>query len=153
MSLVVLYLGTRYDVCECNSMREMTISSFLVTFDLRLWPSLSVKVTFISFIWWTLCCCALIASTKFVGSIEFEIWTIVYRKFKWRQNDVIAHSIFMKFKHKSTMGVSKRHTFILIKHKRAEIQYYMEVNRELWRKKKAITSLWFWSLTQGHQIQ
>ena len=45
MSLIVLYLGTKYDVCECKSLRHMTISSFFVTFDLRLWPSSSVKVT------------------------------------------------------------------------------------------------------------
>ena len=35
MSLIVLYLGTRYDVYECNSLRDMTISSFFVTFDLH----------------------------------------------------------------------------------------------------------------------
>ena len=29
MSLIVLYLGTRYDVCEYNSLRDMTISSFM----------------------------------------------------------------------------------------------------------------------------
>ena len=36
MSLFVLYLSIRYDVCEFNSLRNMTISSFLITFDLRL---------------------------------------------------------------------------------------------------------------------
>ena len=77
MSLDVLYLGTRYDVCECNSLRHVNISSFFVTFDLRLWPSSSVKVTFTFIIRWTLYCCVLVPSTKFVGSIEFEIWTIV----------------------------------------------------------------------------
>ena len=40
------------------------------------------KVTFIFIIRWTLCCCELIPSTKFVGSTELEIWTIVYRKLK-----------------------------------------------------------------------
>ena len=74
----------RYDVCECNSLRHMTISSFFVTFTLRLWPSSSVKVTFIFIIRWTLYCCVLVPSAKFVGSIEFEIisWTIVWRKIK-----------------------------------------------------------------------
>ena len=110
MSLIVLYLGTRYDVCECNILRHMTISFFFVTFDLRLWPSSSVKVTFNFVIRWTLYCCVLVPSTKFVDSIEFEIWTIVWRKLKWRHNDVISHSHFMKFKHKSTKGISKRHT-------------------------------------------
>ena len=42
--------------------------------------------------------------------------------------------------------------FILIKHKSAEIQG-REVNKELWRKKMGITSLWPWPLTQGHQCQ
>ena len=35
-------------------------------------------------------------------------------------NDVITHSNFIKFKHKSTKGISKQN-FILIGHKRAEI--------------------------------
>ena len=59
----VLYLGTRYDVCGCNGLRHITISSFFVTFDLRLWPSSSVKVTFIFIIRWTLYCCVLVPST------------------------------------------------------------------------------------------
>ena len=29
MSLIVLYLGSRYDVCECNSLWDMSISTFL----------------------------------------------------------------------------------------------------------------------------
>ena len=107
MSLNALYLGTRNDVWECNSLQHLTISSFFVTFDLRLWPSSSVKVTFI--FEWTLYCCVLVPSTKFVGTIEFEIWAIVWRKLKCRHNDVISHSNFMKFKHKSTKGISKWH--------------------------------------------
>ena len=47
-------------------------------------------------------------------------------------NDVITHSIFMKFYNKSTKGISKR--LILIEHKRAEIRS-REVNRQLWWKK------------------
>ena len=35
LDVAVLYLGTRYDVCDCNSLRDMTISSFFVTFDDR----------------------------------------------------------------------------------------------------------------------
>ena len=48
-----------------------------MTFDLRLWPSSSLNVTFIFIIRWTLNCCVLVPSTKFVGPIEFEIciWT------------------------------------------------------------------------------
>ena len=94
MSLIALYLGTKYDVCECNSLRDMTINSIFVTFDLHLWPSSSFKVTFIFIIRWTLYCCVFVSSTKFVGSMEFEIWTIVWRKLKWRHNDVISHSNF-----------------------------------------------------------
>ena len=73
MLLIVLYLGTRFDVCECNSLRDMTISLFFVTFDLRLKHSSSVKVTFIFIIRWMLYCYVLIPSIKFIGSIEFDI--------------------------------------------------------------------------------
>ena len=76
-----------------------------LSFDLRLWPSSSVKDAFIFIIGWTLRCCKLVPSTKFVGLIEFEIWTIVWWKHKWRHNDIINHSIF-----NSTKGISKRHT-------------------------------------------
>ena len=110
MSLIVLYLGTRYDVCMCNSLRDMTISSFLwpLTFACDLHrPSRSLSFFFIR---WTLCCCVLVPSTKFLGSIEIEIWTIVWRKLKWRHNDVNSHLNFMKFIHKSTKGISKWHT-------------------------------------------
>ena len=65
MSLDVTYC-TRYDVCECNSLQDMTIGLLFVTFDLRLWPSSSVKVTFIFIIRWTLYCCLSVPSTKFV---------------------------------------------------------------------------------------
>ena len=132
MSLIVLCLGTRYDVYECNSLRDMTTNSFFVTFDLHLWPWAYVNVTFTSISRCILCSCTLVPSIKRVGSIEFEIWTIVYIKRKWRHNDVITHSTFMKFQPKSTKGISKRHT-ILIEHNRAEI-WSREVNRELWRK-------------------
>ena len=138
MSLIVLYLCTRNDVCECNSLRHMTISSFFVTFDLRLWPSSSVKVTYIFIIRWTLYVCVLVPITKFVSSIEFEKWTLVWKKLKWRHNDVISHSNFMKFKHKSTKGrlyLSDIPNFILIECKKAEIQS-SEVNRDLWRKNR-----------------
>ena len=123
------------DMMSVGGLRDMTIGSFFVTFDLRLWPSSSVKVTFIFIIRWTLYCCVLVSSTKFVCSIEYEIWTIVWRKPKWRNNDVIIHSTFMKFKHKSTKGISKQHisNSILIEHKRADVQS-REVNKELWRK-------------------
>ena len=44
----LLCLGSRYDVCGSNTLWDMTICSFMtfiVTFDLHLWPSASVKVT------------------------------------------------------------------------------------------------------------
>ena len=81
-----------------------------MAFDLRLWPSSSVKVTFIFIIRWMLYCCVLVPSTKFVGSIVFEIWTIVWRKLKWRHNDVISHSNVLKYKHTSTKSISKWHS-------------------------------------------
>ena len=91
MSLIVLYLGTRYDVCECNSLRHMTICSFLwhliFACDLhclsRSLSSLLLNERYIN-------CFVFVPSTKFVGSIEFEIWTIVWRKLKWRHYDVIT---------------------------------------------------------------
>ena len=133
MSLIVLYLDTRYDVCECNSLRHMTISSFLwpLTFSLTF---IVHKVTFIFIIRWTLYCCVLFPSTKFVGSVKFEIWTIVWRKLKWRHNDVITHSIFMKLNtNRPRVYLSDIPNFILIKHTRAKI-YGRKVNhQELWR--------------------
>ena len=57
-----------------------------------------------------LCSCTLVPSIKFSGSIEFEIWTIVCRKLKWRHNDVITHSNLIKFKHNSIKGLSKQQT-------------------------------------------
>ena len=132
MSLVVLYLGTRYDVCECNSLRDVTISSFLWSLTFLLWPSRSLLFLSLDG------CYVLVPSTKFVGLKEFEIWTIVWRKLKWRHNDVICHFNFMKFKHKSTkpwrVYLNDKLNFILIKCKRAEIKD-REVNKELWRKK------------------
>ena len=50
----------------------------------KIWPLVHLPVTFIvrqghfySIIRWMLRCCVLVPSTKFVGSIGFEIWTIV----------------------------------------------------------------------------
>ena len=97
-TLVPGMMSVRVIVCEIWS---------LVYF--HLWPSSSVKVTFIIIIRWTLYCCLMVPSTKFVGSIEIEKWTIIWIRMKWRHNDVITHSIFMKFKHKTTKGISKRH--------------------------------------------
>ena len=67
-----------------------------VTFDLYLWPLASVKVTFTIISTCTFWC-ILVPRMMFVGSIEFEIWTNVWRKLKWCHNDVITHLIFIKF--------------------------------------------------------
>ena len=70
-------------------------------------------------------------------------------KLKWRHNDVITHSIFMKFKHnRPRVYLSGIPNFILIEHKRAKIQS-REVNRELWRKNGyyvtvTLTFEWLW---------
>ena len=140
MSLDVTYCVVPWYQVWClwvqYSFRNMTISSIFDTFDLHLWPSSSVKVTFIFIIWWTLCCCVLVPNKKLVGSTEFEIWANVWRKLKWRHNDVINHSNFMKFKHKSTKGTSKRHTEFQIDW---TYESCREGNRELWGKN------WFWA--------
>ena len=57
-----------------------------------------------------LCCWMFVPKMKSVGSVEFEIWTFVYRKLKWRHYDVINYLIFIKFTYKSTKGIIKWHT-------------------------------------------
>ena len=75
-----------------------------VTFDLHPWPSASVKITCTLILRSILCCwmLGLLPKMKIVG-------TFVWRKLEWRHNDVITPLIFMKFKCKSTKGISKRH--------------------------------------------
>ena len=72
---------------------------------------------------------------KFVSAVEFEIWTFVWRKLKWRHHDVIIRLIFLW---NSTTNLQRAYlsgipNFSLIRDKIAEI-YSMEINRELWRK-------------------
>ena len=168
MSRIVLYFGTRYDywpsafvnvkktdVIRCRLLYctlvpgKMSmclilyeISSFVyfnVTLDLHLWPSVFVKITGTLTIRCIFCCWMFLPKKKFVGSVEFEIWTIVWRKLKWRNpwchRDVIIHFvIFMKFNYKSAKGIFKRHAiFQFDGHKRAEL-YIRDVNREMRRK-------------------
>ena len=83
------------DVCECNSFRDMTINSFFVTFDLQLWPLAYVKVTFKLISRCTLFSCTLVPSIKFVCSIEFEIWTILWKKKNF--NEVTITSLVFRF--------------------------------------------------------
>ena len=96
----LLYCALVPGMMSVNIIVCKTIHSFFVTFDLHLWPSAYVKVTFTLISRCTLCSCTFVPSMKFVGSIKFEIWTI----------DVIIHSNLIKFKHKSTKGISKRQT-------------------------------------------
>ena len=135
MSLIVLYLCTRYDVYGFITLWDITICLFYVTFDLHLSPSLSVKVTFTLLILCILCCWMFVPKLKSVGSVEFEIWTFLYRKPKWRHYDVIINLISMKFTYKSVKSIliSRIPNFSLIRHRSTEI-YIREVNRELWRK-------------------
>ena len=133
-----MYLGTRYDVYGFITLRYITICFFHVTFDLHLWPSAFVKVTCTLIIISNLCCkmFVVVCSLKFVGSVEFEIWTFVWRKPKWRHYDVITNLILLKFTYKSAKSisyVSGISNFSLIRYKRAKI-YSREVNREKWRK-------------------
>ena len=149
MSLIVLYLDTRYDNFECNSLRDMTISSLFCD----IWPSPSVKVTFIFIIRWTLCCCVLVPSTKFVGSRKFEIWTIVWRKLKWRYNNVITHSIFYEIYTQIYQGYIWATYRISIWSNIRELRYTVGNLTENYEDKMGIKSLWPWPLTQGHQFQ
>ena len=56
MSLIVLYLSIRCDVCEWNSLQAITLISVFVTFDLHLWPSaymsraLSLKSLYVPYV-------------------------------------------------------------------------------------------------------
>ena len=101
MSLIVLHLGTRYDVCRYNTLWVMSYDIILVIFvtsELHPWTSVSVKVSCTLTIRCTLCCCMLEPRLQFVCSIEIEIWITIWRKLRWQHNDVIIHSLFMNFK-------------------------------------------------------
>ena len=89
-----LYVGTRYDVYGFNTLQDITICFFYV-----------ICTLIIRFI----LCSMFVPKMKFVGSVEFEIWTFVWRKLKWRHFDFLTNLIFMKFKYKSTKGISKQH--------------------------------------------
>ena len=90
-----------------------------------LWPS-SVTFSFcISYCW------MFVPKVKFLGSVEFKIWTFVYRTLVWHHYHVITHLILMKCTYKSAKGIlSGIPNFTLIKHKRAKM-YSGDINREL----------------------
>ena len=73
MCLIGLYLGTKYEVCRWNSLRDMTSSlvfySFWGKFDLDLWPWPKVKVIGTRVIE----CDLLYLGTKSIGEIASEI--------------------------------------------------------------------------------
>ena len=77
MSRIIVYLGTRYDVYGFNTLQDITICSFYENFDLHLWPSTFDKVTWTLILKCILCCWMFVPKLKFVGSVEFEIWTFV----------------------------------------------------------------------------
>ena len=107
MTVIVLYLGTRFDVYECKRLRDMTIGSFFCD----IWPS---PVTFI--VWLSLDGCYVVVYWFQVRrSIEFEIRTIVWRKFKWRHNDVIICLILWNSnKNLSHLSITHRHIYMHI---------------------------------------
>ena len=98
MPLIVLYLGTRYDVYWSNDLQDITICLLYLTFDLHQWPSDFVKVTCVFIIRCIICCWMFVQKMKFVGSIVFEIWTFIWRKRKWLHYDVITHLIFYEIR-------------------------------------------------------
>ena len=64
---------------------------------------------------------------KFAGSVEFEIWTFVSRKLKWRHHDVITFDFYkIQIRIWCKEHLSGMPNFSLIGR---------EVNRELWRNK------------------
>ena len=85
------------EVYRFNVLRDITICLIFVNFDLHLWPSAFVKVTCSFVIRCISLCWMFVLKMKFVGSVEFKIWTFVWRKSQWRHDDVIPYLIFMKF--------------------------------------------------------
>ena len=77
---------------------------------------------------------------EFVASVEFEIWTFVWWKLKWRHHDVISHLICYQI----LLQVCKRHIKAANK-----ISVWSNI-RELWYTVGMLTENYF---TQGHQFQ
>ena len=85
MSLDVAYCTEPWYQVWCLWVYYFTWYHHLFTlFDLHLWPSAFVKVTCTLIIICISCCWIFVIKRKFVGSVEFEIWTFVYRKLNWR---------------------------------------------------------------------
>ena len=91
MPLIILYLVTKYIVYGLNTLQDITICLFYVTFDLHLRYSDFVKVTCNLIVRCVLCCEMFVPKMEYVGSVEFEIWTFGWRKLKCRHYGVINH--------------------------------------------------------------
>ena len=138
MSLIVLYLVTRYDVFECNSLRDMTIISFFY----YLWPS---PVTFI------VCqghchfnqqmdVMLLYIGTHNEVCMFNRIWDNYGQLFGENLNDVTMTPSLFRFLWYSNTNLPRTYlsdiliiNFMTIRYRRAAIQS-REVNRKLWRK-------------------
>ena len=133
MSHIVLYLDTRYGVNGFNTLRDITICIFHVTFNLHLWTSsfLEVICTHLDVFYVVEC---LYKKRKFVGSVELKYGHLYEENY----NDITMTSSLLWFLWNSNTTLPRAYIsgipkFSLIRHKIAEI-YTREVNRELWRK-------------------
>ena len=95
-SHIVLYLNTRYDVCGCNSLRDLT-TFFLIFGDIWPWTVTLIvcQGNLTLFIGCTLCSCMLV--------VWYQVWSLyVQQNLRYGQllgenlNGIIIHSIFMK---------------------------------------------------------
>ena len=138
MLLFVLFFDTRDEVCRCNRCNKLFILC-------DLWPS---TVTFSVcqghfhlIIRCALCCCILVPSIKFVGSIDRSMDNC-------NLNDVKVTSSPIQISWNSNTNLPRGYlsftpNFIFIGHKRAEI-HSREVNRKSWRKKICHCDLDLW---------
>ena len=76
------YLGTKYEVCRWNSLRDMPHSLFFYTFwgkfDFDHWPWPKVKVIGTWVIECALLGCTLVPIMKSVGEIASKIWPVLW---------------------------------------------------------------------------
>ena len=100
----------------------------------------------------TLCSCTLLLGMKFVGSIEFEIWTIVCRKLKWRNYDVITYLISIKF----TLNLQRAYVSdiqISVWSNIRELRYTAWKLTKNYEEKKDFEPLWPWPLTNFNRVR
>ena len=123
-----------------------------LTFTFDLWPSAFVKVTCTFFIRCILCCWMFVPKRKFVSSVEFEILTIEWRKFKWRHHDIIPHLIFYEIFIQICKGHIKSAYQIPDWSNIRELRYTEGKLIKNYEEKKDFEPLWPWPLTQGHNF-